>query len=183
VKWLAIVALCTAAAIAYGLLHDQVTARICPEYFTIGHAPIGTDSPTLLGLFWGVVATWWVGAGLGIPLATAARLGRPPRLEPRELSRPLLIVIGATAGAATLAGVLGHLSASHGAVRLVGDLAQRVPREKHTAFLTDLWIHNASYGAGALGGLVLFGYTLGRRLERRSARGQAPARSPRSPGS
>jgi hypothetical protein len=169
VRWLAIVALCTAAAIGYGLVHDQITARICPEYFTIGHPPIGTDSPTLLGLFWGVVATWWVGVGLGIPLAAAARWGRPPRVEPRELLRPLLMVLGATACIAVLAGILGYVAASHDAVNLVGDLARRVPREKHTAFLTDLWIHGASYAAGAAGGLVLVGYTLGRRTERRKA--------------
>ena len=28
-----------AAAIVYGILHDQITARVCVEYFTIGHGP------------------------------------------------------------------------------------------------------------------------------------------------
>ena len=50
---LTIVVLCIGMAITYGILHDQVTARVCVEYFTIGHEPIfGTDSPTLLGLGW-----------------------------------------------------------------------------------------------------------------------------------
>jgi hypothetical protein len=45
-------------AIAYGTLHDQVTARICVEYFTIGHPIIRpTESPILLGVIWSVVAT------------------------------------------------------------------------------------------------------------------------------
>jgi hypothetical protein len=35
-----IIALCVGAAIAYGVLQDQVTARVCVEYFTIGHPPI-----------------------------------------------------------------------------------------------------------------------------------------------
>jgi hypothetical protein len=40
----AIVLLCVLAAVVYGVLHDQVTARICVEYFTIGHLPIfGAD--------------------------------------------------------------------------------------------------------------------------------------------
>jgi len=34
---IAIVALCIGSAVAYGILHDQVTARVCVEYFTIGH--------------------------------------------------------------------------------------------------------------------------------------------------
>ena len=81
---LAIVALCIGAAVVYGIAHDQITARICVEYFTIGHPPVfATDDPTLLGLGWGVIATWWVGLMLGIFLALAARAGRrPPRDRP-----------------------------------------------------------------------------------------------------
>ena len=46
-----IILLATLAAIAYGVVHDQVTARICVEYFTIGHPPVfRTTSPTLLAL-------------------------------------------------------------------------------------------------------------------------------------
>lgn len=57
-----IVLLSILAAIGYGIIHDQVTARICVEYFTIGHPPIfHTDSPALLGVRWGILATWWVG--------------------------------------------------------------------------------------------------------------------------
>lgn len=51
-----------AAAIFYGIAHDQITARVCVEYFTIGHLPVfKTTSPTLLALGWGVLATWWLG--------------------------------------------------------------------------------------------------------------------------
>ena len=79
-QFIAIVALCVLAAVTYGVIHDQVTARVCVEYFTIGHPPIfGTDDPTLLGIGWGVLATWWVGVILGIPLAAAARLGNRPK--------------------------------------------------------------------------------------------------------
>lgn len=50
------------AAVIYGIIHDQVTARICVEYFTVGHPRlIDSDSPPVLGLFWGIVATWWAG--------------------------------------------------------------------------------------------------------------------------
>ena len=64
----------------YGVAHDLVTAHLSVEYFTVAHPPIGTDDPFLLALVWGVLATWWVGVLLGVPLAAAARLGRasPP---------------------------------------------------------------------------------------------------------
>lgn len=52
----AIIMVSVVAAITYGVIHDQITARICVEYFTIGHPRlIESDSPTVLGLFWGVV--------------------------------------------------------------------------------------------------------------------------------
>ncbi len=55
------------ASVLYGLLHDQVTARVCVEYFTIGHPRVmASKSPTPLALYWGVVAPWWVGLPAGI---------------------------------------------------------------------------------------------------------------------
>jgi hypothetical protein len=77
------------ACIVYGIIHDQITARICVEYFTIGHAPVfDTEDPSLLGLGWGVRATWWVGLFVGIPLATFARIGGRPKRSAVPLIRP-----------------------------------------------------------------------------------------------
>ena len=57
VEWLKIIGLGVVGAVAYGIAHDNVTARVCVEYFTIGHVPIfGTENPTLLALGWGVLA-------------------------------------------------------------------------------------------------------------------------------
>jgi hypothetical protein len=60
-QWLAIVALTILACMTYGIIHDQVTAPICVESFTIGNPQIvPIDDPTVLDLLWGVIATWWV---------------------------------------------------------------------------------------------------------------------------
>jgi hypothetical protein len=92
-QWFLIILLSIFASIVYGILHDQITARICVEYFTIGHAPIfGTDHPTLLGIGWGIFATWWVGLFLGIPLAAFARIGKRPKRTARSLVRPIVTV-------------------------------------------------------------------------------------------
>src|SRR5262245_2498733 len=156
--FLAIVALCVLLAVGYGILHDQVTARVCVEYFTIGHAPIfGTDDPTLLGLGWGVLASWWVGVMLGIPLAIVARAGNGPKCDAASLLGPLLVLMAASAGCALLAGIAGGVLASWGSVTLPEPLADSVPPEKQVAFLADLFAHNASYLAGFVGGgFVIF---------------------------
>lgn len=87
---LKIIGLSIVAAILYGVVHDQVTAHVCVEYFTIGHPPVfATESPTLLGIDWGIIATWWVGALLGGPLALAAIRGPRPRRSAGSLVRPI----------------------------------------------------------------------------------------------
>ena len=151
-----IILLCIGSAICYGIVHDQITARICVEYFTIGHPPVfGTDSPTLLGFGWGVIATWWVGLILGVPLAMAARLGQRPMRTAAWLVRPIAILLLVMACCAVLAGVIGYILARNRVVFLVGPLASAVPVERHVPFLIDLWSHNASYLAGFVGGIVL----------------------------
>src|SRR5258708_2938840 len=116
---LAVVGLSVLAAIVYGILHDQITARICVEYFTIRNEPIfRTQSPTLLALGWGVLATWWVGFLLGVPLAVAARARRRPKRAPHSLVRPILILMAVMAACALVAGVTGAVLAQCGVVRL-----------------------------------------------------------------
>src|SRR3954447_21650435 len=89
-----IVLLSIASAVAYGILHDQVTARVCVEYFTVGHPPVfPTESPTLLAIGWGILATWWAGLLLGIPLTLAARAGRRPKRSVRSLVRPVVTLL------------------------------------------------------------------------------------------
>jgi hypothetical protein len=83
---LKIAAICVIAGVLYGIVHDQFTARICLEYFTIFHPPLfQTQSPTLLGIGWGIVATWWVGAFFSVPMILAARAGRRQPLQASEL--------------------------------------------------------------------------------------------------
>lgn len=152
----AIIALCVASAVIYGILHDQVTARVCVEYFTIGHPPVFlTESPTLLGIGWGIIATWWVGLLLGIPLAIAARAGHRPRRGVRSLVRPVAILLLIMGGCALPAGLVGFALGRGGAVYLVEPLASLVPREIHAHYLADLWAHSASYLVGLVGGIVV----------------------------
>lgn len=48
---LTIIAMSMAGAVAYGIVHDQITIRISAEYFTIAHPRVfATESVTLLAL-------------------------------------------------------------------------------------------------------------------------------------
>ena len=153
---LKIIGLCVLAAVVYGIAHDQVTARVCIEYFTIGHPRVfDTESPTLLAIGWGVIATWWVGVLLGAPLAFAAIRGKRPRRSARSLVKPVAILLVCMAATALVAGVIGFALANSGVLILLEPLASRVPGDKHVVFIADLWAHSASYLTGFVGGIVL----------------------------
>ena len=150
-----IVGLCLLAAMGYGVAHDQITARVCVEYFTVGHDnPFPTDSPTLLGLAWGIFATWWAGLILGVALVVAARFGKRPKRTAASLVRPVLRLLAVMAVCAFLAGVAGYAAARLGVIVLNRDLAARLPQSKHAAFLACGAAHLASYWVGFAGGCI-----------------------------
>src|SRR5687767_11601854 len=116
-----IVCLSVGAAITYGVIHDQVTVRLSLEYFTIGHQQIfPTTDPTLLALGWGIVATWWAGLLLAVPLAVIAQGGFRPRASAHQLVKPVIVTMLGMGMAAVLAGSLGFVLAQSGAIHLEG---------------------------------------------------------------
>ena len=179
-----IILLCMAAAVVYGVCLDQVTARVCVEYFTVGHAPLfPTESPTLLALAWGTAATWWVGLIFGVLAALFARAGSWPKLGAAHLLRPIACLLVAMAVAALLAGITGYELAKTSGMVLPEPLGPRVPKERHHLMFADSLAHLAAYMAGILGGLILCVRVLvHRRRLARAARlaneGTAPAAPP-----
>jgi hypothetical protein len=174
VQSLAIVLMCIVAAVVYGVVHDQITARVCIEYFTVGHPPVfGTDDPTLLGIGWGILATWWVGLLLGVPLAIVARAGSRPKRSVGSLVMPVCSLLAVMAFCALVAGTAGWLLARNGVVFLIGPIHDQLPADCHVPFIADLWAHSASYVVGFIGGIVVIAMTWRSRGRAASALGQA----------
>jgi hypothetical protein len=156
------------AAVTYGILHDQVTAHLCVEYFSVAHPMIlPLSSPTLFALEWGVLATWWVGAFLGILLALAARSGPREKLSTHEMIHPLLMLLSCMAIGALVAGTAGYFLARAGFLSLHGWLAIAIPPAYHSRFIADWWAHSASYLIGFVGGIALCAWVY--RIRRRAA--------------
>ena len=174
------------AACLYGIINDQITARICPEYFSQGfhknmrdrwNGPIlgrakkileQTKSPTVVASIWGPIATWFVGAGLGIPAAMAARIGSWPQLGVQELVKPIAVTLAITGMGALIAGAIGYKKAGDENYRkkfrtFNGNDMKGVPVEAERGFITDAYAHGAAYGAGTLAGIGLIGYILVKR--------------------
>ena len=151
-----IIILCVLGSVIYGVAHDMITARVCVEYFTIGHPKLmeSTD-PTVLAFVWGVLATWWVGLILGVALAVTTSVGTRPKFPTRTLLKWVTILLLVMGVVASLAGVVGWALARNGVVVLVDSLADLVPAERHVRFIATGWAHAASYLVGIGGGTVL----------------------------
>jgi len=164
-----IIFLCVASAVVYGICHDQVTARVCVEYFTVGHPPVFTTaSPTLLALAFGITATWWVGLVFGMLAASVSRAGPWPKLDAAYLIRPIACLLIVMAVASLLAGVTACQVAEGSGFVLPEPLTDRVPKDRHYLFFADTMAHLAAYAVGAVGGLILCAGVLAQR--RRIAR-------------
>jgi hypothetical protein len=161
---LKIILTCIVASVFYGIVHDQVTAHICVEYFSVFHPPVfPTESPTLLALGWGVIATWWMGAFMGVLLAFAARAGSRNKINVRELVLPILKLLLTMGFLAAVAGLTGYVLASRGAIAPPHWIGSRLPPSRHARFMADWWAHNASYFFGFFGGIVLCILTIRKR--------------------
>ncbi len=151
-----IILLSTLAAMVYGIVHDQITARLCVEYFTIAHPPLfPTTSPTLLGICWGIAATFWVGLLLGVVLAMVSQsAGAPgmPILQIRSLVIGLLVTM---ATAASLAGIIGFELSRHSLVTIPAYFARVIPESRYDRFMAVWFAHGASYLVGLAGSGIL----------------------------
>ncbi len=159
--------MCVAAAIVYGIVHDQFTAHICVEYFSVFHPPVfPTQSPTLLALGWGVLATWWMGAFLGVLLALSAQVGSRPKIAASDLTRPIAKLLCVMGFLAAVSGLTGYMLAFRKAPPewIIGSL----PPDRYARFMADWWAHSASYAVGFFGGIALCVVTIRKRLSQRA---------------
>ena len=152
------------AAICYGILHDMVTAHLCVEYFTIGHPKIiESESPVVLALTWGVVATWWIALPMGILITLFNHLGSYPSLTYRQLMYLVLKLLLIMSGLAVAAGITGHFLAQSGVIFLIPPLSEQIDTDTHNRFLAAGASHICSYVAGITGTLFLCGIILRKR--------------------
>lgn len=164
---LRIVGTTTIAAVLYGVVHDQITARICLEYFTVTHPGLITfaeppeppepPGPMVIGLMWGVVATWWVGLIAGTLLVVACRVGRWPRLSNRWVLPRLGLVLLVTGGLAGLAGAVMAMNPDANILEGVytPDTVARIPEENRDGWDICLAVQTVSYLVGSVGGVAL----------------------------
>jgi hypothetical protein len=159
------IATCILASVLYGLIHDQITIRICPQYFTIWHPHvIETDSLTVLALVWGVIATWWMGAFLGILVGGSATFGQWPIPSFNYIFKCILWIMGASAIGAILAGLIAWQIHAIAPAFIMREQIASLDLETQRRFTIDLFIHNASYNVAPIGAIIASIFIWRRRI-------------------
>jgi hypothetical protein len=155
----------TLAAVVYGVVHDQVTVTISPEYFLEGKGLATDPRPLRVAVVWlAVRASWWVGLAVGAGLLIAnnpRRAGRPPQLPYAELATVATVAmlaacVGAVVGAINIADPLG----------LAADVRTFVSADRVRAFLLVWGIHAGSYAGAIVGALYGVSVVVVRRRRR-----------------
>lgn len=150
----------------YGILHDQITYSISPEYFTkfkyrqFGFEPewFGGHRATVAAI--GFLATWWMGLFIGIPLGLLSFIFPDHKIIESVLKRSLLLVLFIAA----IAGIIGFL---YGNFFLVKDsVSWWLPDNliDKSSFIVVGSIHNSSYLGGIIGLLSAFIYIIVQKI-------------------
>ncbi len=157
--------------VGYAILQDQVSARLCPEYFTVFHPPIpGLTDPTLLGFAWGFLGAWWGGVAMGYAVGLAATLGPWPQLAPRDLVWPMFVVVVLVGIATGLTGLTVDRHAEMMEVSIAPGLAADIPPERQRQLLVVSCYHFVAYTSAVLASVGLCVWVV--RERRRSSSGR-----------
>lgn len=151
----------------YGILHDQLTYSISPEYFTkfkygqFGFDPewFGGHRETIAVI--GFLATWWAGLFIGILLGLQALFIPDHKTMIAGLKKSIKLIL-ITAIAAGAAGFLyGKFYLANTGVDwwIPEDLSDK------SSFIIVGSIHNFSYLGGLLGLLISIVYMIGSMLQ------------------
>lgn len=153
-----LVALAALSAAIFGALHNQLSYSVGPDYFeSVKFPQFGipdTTSPRFGAAQVGILASWWMGALVGLP-AFLYGLFTVPKTR-SYLAAGIggigLVLVLATFGA--LAGLVGGIAAeATGVLDGFLTLPQGIDRAD---FLRAGFMHDASYVAGGLGAILAF---------------------------
>ncbi len=151
----------------FGIIHDQITFSICPEYFTkfkyrqFNFSPENFGSERLTVAAIGFLATWWVGMFIGIALGFASLLLKDSKIMKGVVIKSLQIIFLSAICFSFIGFIYGRYYLTQKGVDwwLPGDLNDL------KGFITVGSIHNFSYIGGIVGLVAGIGFVLYKRYK------------------
>ena len=160
---LAIAALGALFASLYGILHDQLTYTLSPEYFTklkfqqFAWADFGWPRRIFVAEI-GLLASWWVGLIGGWFLARAGAADLPPHIRRPYVARSFALVALVTLTAGMIGWLYGTVAASSTSLSAWQIACHSLGVRDLPHFVIVAHIHNATYLGAALGILIAIFY-------------------------
>jgi hypothetical protein len=158
-----IVVLAVLVAGLYGVVHDQISYTVAPEYFTkfkfrqFGFADTPLPGRVRAGMV-GFLASWWMGIPIGLLVGAAGFIHRGYRQMLRVSLWSLLVAVGFTLLFGLGGLIYGYIQTAH--IDLAEYRQWFIPDD-----LTDLrrylcagYMHNSSYLGGVLAILVAWAF-------------------------
>ena len=140
----------------YGIIHDQITYSISPEYFTrlkfaqFHYADFGFPPRVFVGEI-GFLATWWVGFLAGWFISRVAVPAFPLPVAVRHASRAFLTILAFALTASIIGYLLGLLRRSNSDFSGWQEFATNQGILDLPSFVRVAYIHNAGYFGGLVG--------------------------------
>ncbi len=167
------------AALCYGVMNDQITVAISPEYFMYGkelYKLIG-DNPSLSQLRYeaakvGLKATWSTGLIFGVALLIA---NNPHRDLPRLRNRQLVVFVPIILMITAICGIIGGWLGYHGFLtRLSPDFGDMIAANffRPYRFMCTWGVHLGDYIGGVIGTIIATVLVVRRRLSARRVQQQ-----------
>ena len=179
--YILIVVLAIFAAGLFGVVHNQVSYTVAPEYFTkFKFRRFGlTDTPLperVRASMVGFLASWWMGVPIGLLVGAAGFIHRGHRRMLRVSLWALLVAVGFTL-LFGLGGLLyGYLQTAH--INVAEYRGWFIPADVTDLrrFLCAGYMHNSSYLGGVLAILVAWAFHIVVRVKTNDAGRQDPSR-------
>jgi hypothetical protein len=144
---------------AYGIVHDQVTYTIAPEYFTklkfhqFHYADFGLGNRIFAATI-GFLATWWVGAIAAWLLARRLNPDQPRQVAFRQIRKGIVCIFAFAFSFGCLGYLFGLWRGPNADYSNWDRAFQRFDITDPWAFVRVAYIHNAGYLGGLIGLVV-----------------------------
>lgn len=155
-----LILICICVASLYGIVHDQLTYSISPEYYTkfkfyqfgiVNDPNSFIANPRQLAILVGIMATWWIGMIIGLVIGLICLAVAPSQIIIKTALKAILLIILIT----FLTGLLGL---AYGYI-VMKDLPKEnfenwyLPKNigNLSSFIMVGSMHNFSYAGGLIG--------------------------------
>ena len=152
----------------YGVIHDQLSYSISPEYFTafkfnqFSYADFSLNDRLYVAII-GVLATWWFGAISGWFLGRVRFLSEDFETANKDIIKGFYIIFISVIAFGIIGGIISYINAYYFSVESFIGWERELSTNELKNFIVVSYIHTSGY-IGGLVGIIVSTYMLKRKM-------------------